>query len=455
MEINSIINGNKIYGDKNYFFEKYFLNKKFRVNMLSNYEKFDEVFQNIQNKVKINDLKGFKLADIITTKLYEILSSEKEHFAHLLSIETSVSIEASKKKIDSFLHYIKNFNQYFIDFEKKLKEENLFLKKKGGILISISGTDPLEGFVNSFIPAIYCGNTVYIKPSRKSPILLNEIIVKLSRELPEYSFLFNLIFVDNELIQELITKKYFDFIYWSGSFESSMNIKKLCSQNTTDFYFEGSGHDFMFVEELVCEKKISQSIKDSFIELNGKSCNKIHAIFCYERDYEKMISLGKDVINEIGYLNSIWELENNVGPSFPEKDNIQKLIDSSEGIIRMLDLEGDYYPPTLIKNPDKEKIRQIGPINSPVISLMKVDSFREIIDFLNKSEYGLAFSIFSQDNKKIINLINQIHVSRINVNENPLNVELQEPWGGLKNSGSSGAMNWIEKFSYKIYIKNG
>ena len=66
----------------------------------------------------------------------------------------------------------------------------------------------------------------------------------------------------------------------------------------------------------------------------------------------------------------------------------------------------------------------------------------------------MGFTLLSNNNE-IDNLVKQLNVARINLNCDPLEISFFEPWGGVKNSGIGGPINWLEKFSNKLYIKNG
>lgn len=70
----------------------------------------------------------------------------------------------------------------------------------------------------------------------------------------------------------------------------------------------------------------------------------------------------------------------------------------------------------------------------PVFNLFKVLTSKEILDFANKSDYGLAGTVFTNDMEKAKDYSVRLRVGSVTIND--MQVTYSElPSGGVKNSG--------------------
>jgi succinate-semialdehyde dehydrogenase/glutarate-semialdehyde dehydrogenase len=97
-------------------------------------------------------------------------------------------------------------------------------------------------------------------------------------------------------------------------------------------------------------------------------------------------------------------------------------------------LQGNFYPPTILTNVLKEMPAYNEEIFGPIVSIINVEDEKMAIKIANDSEFGLGAGIFSKNiNKarKLARLINSGNVSINNfVKSNP-----ELPFGGVNSSG--------------------
>lgn len=205
-EIKSIISGNlvenynnKIEYDK-FFLDKY-LDEEVELNEISDIKIIDNYLNDFFDNNYEYDTK------IIFNQIYEVLKNNLDKYSMLLSIETNISLKQSKDKLKSILSYIKNAYNNFNDYKEKLIFDSIYINKKGSILISISGSDPFEGFINSFLPALFLRNKVYVKASRKSALMIYNFFQDLILIKNFNKNILNLIFCSNDLFVKLIKIK--------------------------------------------------------------------------------------------------------------------------------------------------------------------------------------------------------------------------------------------------------
>jgi acyl-CoA reductase-like NAD-dependent aldehyde dehydrogenase len=71
-----------------------------------------------------------------------------------------------------------------------------------------------------------------------------------------------------------------------------------------------------------------------------------------------------------------------------------------------------------------------------VLALIKVDTFEEALTIANDVKYGLSASIFTRNIGNMLSFINDMEAGLVRVNSESAGVELQAPFGGMKQSSS-------------------
>lgn len=75
-------------------------------------------------------------------------------------------------------------------------------------------------------------------------------------------------------------------------------------------------------------------------------------------------------------------------------------------------------------------------IFGPVLALMKVTSIEEALHLANDVSFGLSASIFTKNIDHMFDFIDEINAGLVRVNYETAGVELQAPFGGMKDSSS-------------------
>ncbi len=98
--------------------------------------------------------------------------------------------------------------------------------------------------------------------------------------------------------------------------------------------------------------------------------------------------------------------------------------------------KGFFVQPTVFDNVKNDMTIAQEEIFGPVLALIKVDTLEEAIEIANDSKYGLSASIFTKDISSMLNFIRDIDAGLVRINEESAGVELQAPFGGMKQSSS-------------------
>ena len=71
----------------------------------------------------------------------------------------------------------------------------------------------------------------------------------------------------------------------------------------------------------------------------------------------------------------------------------------------------------------------------PVVTIEKVDNFKQAVDEINDSQYGLQAGVFTNDNREVNFAFNALEVGGVVINDVPTFRVDNMPYGGIKNSG--------------------
>lgn len=98
--------------------------------------------------------------------------------------------------------------------------------------------------------------------------------------------------------------------------------------------------------------------------------------------------------------------------------------------------DGFFVQPTIFEHVTLDMKIAKEEIFGPFLALIKVDSFDEAIQAANDSEFGLSASIYTQNISRMISFIHDMEAGMVRVNAETAGVELQAPFGGMKQSSS-------------------
>ncbi len=107
---------------------------------------------------------------------------------------------------------------------------------------------------------------------------------------------------------------------------------------------------------------------------------------------------------------------------------------------RAIDQEKGYFiEPTIFECQNHYSSIAQEEIFGPVLALFEVDGIEEALRLANDVPYGLSASIFTKDIAHMLAFIEEMDAGLIRVNAESAGVELQAPFGGMKQSSSPPA----------------
>ncbi|WP_240415888.1 alpha-ketoglutaric semialdehyde dehydrogenase GucD [Paenibacillus periandrae] len=297
-------------------------------------------------------------------------------------------------------------------------------------------------------PALIYGNTVVIKPAAETGITGAKVIECFAAAgFP--AGVVNLINGSGPVIgQGLVEHPDVHGITFTGSGAVGKRIGQWALARGAKYQLEMGGKNPVIVTadanlDLAVEATISGGLRST-----GQKCTATSRVIVqsevYEAFQDKLLQKVQQITVGDGMKDGIW-----MGPCANE-NQLNKVLSyiekaKSEGgklVAGGNRLQGDGYEhgyfvqPTVFSDVTTDMTIAQEEIFGPVLALMKVDSVEEALALANDVEYGLSASIFTTRIDHMLSFINEMEAGLVRINAESAGVELQAPFGGMKQSSS-------------------
>jgi alpha-ketoglutaric semialdehyde dehydrogenase len=297
-------------------------------------------------------------------------------------------------------------------------------------------------------PALIYGNTVVIKPASETAVTCAKIIDCFAAAgMPAGTV--NMVTGSGSVIgQGLAEHPDVNGITFTGSNTVGKKIGQAALARGAKYQLEMGGKNPVIVAEdanldLAVEATINGGLRST-----GQKCTATSRVIIQSKIYEvfkeKLLAKVKEITVGDGMKEGIW-----MGPcanknqldtvlSYIEKGKLEgaallyggnRLQDGNTG-------SGYFVEPTVFENVSTNMVIAQEEIFGPVLVLMKVESIEEALSLANDVEYGLSASIFTTNISNMLSFINEMDAGLVRINAESAGVELQAPFGGMKQSSS-------------------
>jgi aldehyde dehydrogenase (NAD+) len=98
--------------------------------------------------------------------------------------------------------------------------------------------------------------------------------------------------------------------------------------------------------------------------------------------------------------------------------------------------DGFYVTPAIFDKVTSRMSIAQEEIFGPVLTLIEVNDMQEAIELANDTDYGLSASIYTRNIGNAMQFVQEMEAGLVRVNAETAGVELQAPFGGMKQSSS-------------------
>lgn len=392
-----------------------------------------------------------------------LVEERKGDLARLLTREQGKVYRESLSELDSLV----NTFEYYAGYGGKISGSVVFARDGDSILkietrkypIGICAAVlpfnfPVSLYAWKVAPALMAGNAVIVKPASTAPLT----DVRLTEMLHEAGVPAGIASVitgpassaGDELIRHPAVKK----IALTGSTETGRAVYEAAAAGLKHLTLELGGSD----PTVVCDDADLATAAETVVRSGrfrnaGQSCTSVKRVFVFERVFEEFSALVADQARrmrlgdglqdgiDMGPLNNA-QVRSDVEHLLEDAVRRGALVAAGGGRPGGAAYEKGYFlqPTVLLEVPDDAQI-WTEECFGPVLPLMRVRDLDEAISRANASPYGLGSAIWSTNDHRIEQFIDQIQAGMVWVNYKPLSLP-EAPFGGVKDSGIGRELGW-------------
>lgn len=303
---------------------------------------------------------------------------------------------------------------------------------------------PFTMAVSDAIPALLAGNAVVLKPAELTP-LSALYAVRLLYEAGLPGDLFQVVTGKGRILGSPLIDSV-DFVGFTGSTEVGRTVAEHAGRRLIKASLELGGKNPMIVlDDANLGRALHGAVQGSYASA-GQLCISFERIYVQSGIYDrfvdafvartKALKLGSalDYSVDVGSLIGQHQLEKTIEHA---EDAKAKGARALTGAGARPDVGPYFFEPVILEGvrPGMQCYRD--ETFGPVVSLYRVDSAEEAVAQANDSEFGLNAAVFTQDDRRGIDIASRIRCGTVSVNETYQVTwgSMGAPMGGMKDSG--------------------
>ena len=385
----------------------------------------------------------------------DLIERETEHFSLLDTLDmgkpildmVQVDVPGSVRTLRFFAETIDKLEGYVTNTRSDAL--HYVLRQPLGVVgCVVPWNFPLMMAMWKVAPALACGNSVVLKPAEQSPlsaVLLAQLFVEAGG--PEG--VFNVIQgLGEEAGKALARHMDVDKIGFTGSVEvgklmlvyaGQSNMKRVATEC-------GGKTPQIVLADTPDLDAVARAAIDGIYFNQGEVCNASSRLLIEESIHDRFVERFKALALDSYVPGDPLKPKTRMGPmvTFEHRDRVRQYLELGEregakvafrqGMPAGLD-QGAYIEPVLFTQVDNSMRIAQEEIFGPVTAAIPVKNAEHAIEVANKSHYGLAASIWTQDIDKALGFARDIEAGVVWVNCFDAG-DSTTPWGGYKQSGT-------------------
>jgi aminomuconate-semialdehyde/2-hydroxymuconate-6-semialdehyde dehydrogenase len=410
-----------------------------------------------------------KVADGINARFDEFLEAECLDTGKPKSLASHIDIPRGAANFKVFADAYKSVanESFMLDTPDGAGALNYSVRSPKGVIAVISPWNlPLLLMTWKVGPALACGNTVVVKPSEETPrttTLLGEVM----NDAGVPPGVFNVVhgFGTNSTGEFLTTHPDVDGITFTGETKTGAAIVKACADEIRHVSFElGGKNPAVVFADCDLDKAIEGTTRSVFSNC-GQVCLGTERVYVERSIFDEFVARLKASAEKLTL--GAWDDQSaSMGPLISQKHKekvmsyYQKAKDEGATVVlgggaptMSSELQnGAWVEPTIWTGLPESATVVKEEIFGPCCHIQPFDSEDEAILLANDTNYGLAASVWTENNSKAHRVSAQIEAGIVWVNSWFLR-DLRTPFGGAKHSGI-GREGGVHSLEFYTELKN-
>ncbi|MEM8893818.1 MAG: aldehyde dehydrogenase [Bacteroidota bacterium] len=408
-----------------------------------------------------------KRAELMRAFAAEIRNN-KRRLAELLVREQGKIISLAEIEVEVTATFI----EYACDWARQMEgdivpsdnpSEHIWIHKiPRGVVVAITAWNfPLALAGRKIGPALVAGNTIVVKPTQETPLATLEL-GDIANKVGIPKGVLNIVtgsgrVLGNALVENEMTK----MVTMTGSTPAGQQIFRTAASHLTHVQLELGGKAPCIV---FADADIDQAVEGAFhsrFDNCGQVCTCNERLYLHEDIYDAFMEkfLARTKAFKVG---DPMDPTTDMGPKVnqSELNNMEKLVAKSveEGAKVAFGgkrpegaqfEKGYWFEPTVLTDVTQDMTIVHEESFGPILPVIKLKDFDEVIGYANDCEYGLAAMVFTNDMRTILRCNDELEFGEIYVNRGH-GEQHQGFHNGYKLSGSGGEDG---KYGFEQYLE--
>ena len=382
---------------------------------------------------------------------YQLILQNKEDLAQILTAEQGKVLAEARGEIVYGASYI----EWFAEEAKRIYGDTIpapssdkrivCVKQPIGVVACITPWNfPNAMLTRKIAPALAAGCTVVCKPASETP-LSALALAELADRAGIPKGVINMVVGSSQHIGPCLTgSPVIRKLTFTGSTEVGKTLEAQCADTMKRTSMElGGNAPFIVFADADLDQAVEGLLVSKFRN-SGQTCVCTNRILVHDDIYEQFSEKLIAAIKSKLVVGAGTDQKSTNGPliNLKAKQTIQKLVNTSisQGA-KMLhgedcnELDGNYFPPTVLGNVNNEMPVAREEIFGPVAALIRFSSEQQAIQIANDTNVGLAAYFYTRDIGRVWRVGEALEYGIVGINEGIISNEMA-PFGGVKESGS-------------------
>ena len=377
----------------------------------------------------------------------EILETEKNEFAHLMTTEMGKPITGAVGEVEKCAsvcrYYAETAATHLADLVIATNATKSFVSFQplGPVLAVMPWNFPFWQVFRFAAPALMAGNVGLLKHSSNVPqcaLAIEDIF----RRAGFPAGAFQTLLIGSDAVQRVLEDARVKAATLTGSEPAGRSVASIAGKQIKKTVLELGGSDpFIVMPSADLNEAVTSGVKARTIN-NGQSCiaakRFIVASDVYD-EFERLFVEGMKALKVGDPLNRSTE----IGPLATEQilkdvdDQVKTSI--AAGAIALtggkrLEGPGNFYEPTVLVNIPQDSPASCEEVFGPVALLFRVNSIDEAIELANNTTFGLGAAAWTTDDQERERFITELEAGCVFIN-GMVASDPRLPFGGIKASG--------------------
>jgi len=380
-------------------------------------------------------------------KAAEILESEKDRWARLMTLEMGKTLKSAG---DEALKCAWACRYYADNAEKILADEAIatnagksFIAYQplGVVLAVMPWNFPFWQVFRFAAPALMAGNGGLLKHASNVPqsaLAIEEILCRAGFSNGEFITLL----IESSQVARVIDDPRVAAATLTGSEPAGRQVASQCGKQIKRTVLELGGSDpFIVMPSANMDEAVATAVKARCIN-NGQSCIAAKRFVVHDsiyNEFERRFVEGMKALK----VGDPMAATTDVGPLATAQivgeldDQVKRAVAGGGRVLaggKRASGPGNFYEPTVLAGVPKTCPVYYEEIFGPVAMLFRVGDIDEAIEVANDSDFGLASSVWTNDSAETSRFVAEIEAGAVFVN-GMVASDPRLPFGGVKNSG--------------------